>query len=145
MHIKLIGSALLGISLTVFAATARPDTVVIVSAKSPIGSLSENQVAEIFLGRLTMLPDGISVIPIDQAEGSVARNEFHAKTTHKSAPLLKAYWSKLIFTGKGQPPREAADDAAVKKLVAESPNAIGYVDRSAMDNTVRAVMTAGGR
>ena len=69
------------------------------------------------------------------------RDDFYNKVTGKSAAQMKAYWSKIIFTGKGQPPKEVADNAAVKKLVADSPSAIGYIDKSALDSSVKAVFS----
>jgi hypothetical protein len=54
--------------------------------------------------------------------------------------LLKAYWSKMVFTGRGQPPCEAPDSAAVRRKVAENPELIGYIERSALDASVRPVL-----
>jgi ABC-type phosphate transport system substrate-binding protein len=80
------------------------------------------------------------VSAIDQPVGSNTRDEFYARVASKSPALLKAYWSKLLFTGRGQPPREVDGNVAVKKLVAETPGLIGYIDRSALDATVRPVL-----
>jgi ABC-type phosphate transport system substrate-binding protein len=50
---------------------------------------------------------------------------------------VKAHWSKIVFTGRGQPPRQASNASEAKKLIAENPNAIGYIDHSAVDASVR--------
>ena len=42
-------------------------------------------------------------------------------------------------SGRGQQ-REMADSAEVKKLVAQTPGMIGYIDSAALDATVRAVL-----
>ena len=55
----------------------------------------------------------------------------------KSEDELKGYWSKLMFSGKGQPPREVGDDAAVKAWVASNPDAIGYIDGKFVDGSVK--------
>jgi ABC-type phosphate transport system substrate-binding protein len=47
-----------------------------------------------------------------------------------------------VFTGKATMPREVAGSAEVKKAVAANPKAIGYVDRSAVDSTVKVVYPA---
>jgi hypothetical protein len=44
-----------------------------------------------------------------------------------------------VFTGKGTPPKDAGDDAAVRTLIAANPNMIGYVDAGAVDATVKVV------
>lgn len=115
--------------------------VVIVAAKSPVTTLSPAQVSDIFLSKNTVFPDGGIAVPLDQAEGSPIRLEFYGKTTGKSPELLKAYWSKMIFTGQGEPPREIADAEKIKKLVANNPHFIGYVDKSAVDSSVKAVLS----
>jgi hypothetical protein len=58
----------------------------------------------------------------------------------KSPALLKAYWSKMVFTGRGQPPRDAPDSTAVRTAVAENTSMIGYIDRDALDASVRPVL-----
>jgi ABC-type phosphate transport system substrate-binding protein len=116
------------------------ELVVIVSARSAAPVLRNDQVAAIFLGKTAQFPDGAYVSAIDQPVGSNTRDEFYARVASKSPALLKAYWSKLLFTGRGQPPREVDGNVAVKKLVAETPGLIGYIDRSALDATVRPVL-----
>ena len=116
------------------------ELVVIVSARSTAPALRNDQVAAIFLGQSAQLPDGAYVTAIDQQVGSATRDEFYARVAAKSPALLKAYWSKLLFTGRGQPPREVGGDTAVRKLVAETPGLIGYIERSALDATVRPVL-----
>lgn len=114
--------------------------VVVVSARSPVGTLRADQVAEIFLGQAGRFPDGGEAVALDQGVGSPLRDEFYAKVTAKSPALLKAYWSKMIFTGRGQPPREVPGSAAVRRLVADNPSLIGYIDRSALDASVKPVL-----
>jgi len=127
---------LAGIALDATAA----ELVVIVSARSPAPALRTDQVAAIFLGQSAQLPDGASITAIDQLVGSPTRDAFYVRVAAKSPALLKAYWSKLLFTGRGQPPREVDGSTAVKKLVAETPGLIGYIERSALDATVRTVL-----
>lgn len=133
----LAGFALL-LLLAGFAHDARAqDVVPIVSARSPVTALSPTEVADIFLGRRTRFPDGRPAVPIDQGEDSPVREKFYARFTGKSPAQVKAHWSKIIFTGRGQPPRQAASGAEAKKLIADNPNAIGYVDRGLVDSSVR--------
>jgi hypothetical protein len=82
--------------------------------------------------------DGVQ--PIDLADDAANRASFYRIVCGKSPAQLRAYWSKLIFTGSGQPPREVADAAAMKRLVAAGATAIGYIDRSQLDPTVKAVL-----
>ena len=116
------------------------ELVVIVSARSPVTALRADQVADIFLGQVASFPDGAEAVALDQRIGTPLRDEFYAKVAAKSAPLVKAHWSKMIFTGRGQPPREVGSSSAVRRMVANNPTLIGYIDRAALDPSVKAVL-----
>jgi ABC-type phosphate transport system substrate-binding protein len=116
------------------------DLVVIVSARNPVAALRADQVAAIFLGQSARFPDGTEAVPYDMRLGAALRDEFYARVTNKSPALLKAHWSKMVFTGRGQPPAELPDSAAVRRRVAEDLDAIGYIERSALDASVHAVL-----
>lgn len=133
--------ALGALTLSLISGAALADFVVVVSGKSPVGNLTAEQVSDIFLGKINNFPGGGPTLPVDQSEGSPLRDDFYTKVTSKSPAQVKAYWSKIVFTGKGQPPKEVPDSAAVKKLIAENPNAIGYIDKSTVDGSVKAVFS----
>jgi ABC-type phosphate transport system substrate-binding protein len=101
--------------------------------------VSKSQLADIFLGKTNRFPDGTQATPVDQAEGSAARDEFYDKIVGKTAAQIKAYWSKIIFTGRGQPPPTVSSASEMKKRVSENPAAIGYLDSSMVDDSLRVV------
>jgi len=118
------------------AAPAMAEVVVVVNPKAAESSMTKDQVAQFFLGKST------SMTPIDQADSSPIRAEFYKKVADKDAAQAKALWSKLVFTGKATMPKEAGDNAGVKAALAANPKAIGYIDKSAVDATVKVVYTA---
>ena len=118
------------------AAPAMAEVVVVVNPKAAESSMSKDQVAQFFLGKST------SMTPVDQPEGAPVRAEFYKKVTDKDASQVKSLWSKLVFTGKATMPKEVADSAAVKKAVAGDPKAIGYIEKSAVDGSVKVIYTA---
>lgn len=124
-------------SLVVTTATATADVVAVVSSTSAITTLSKAQVTDIFLGKVSRFPNGALAVPIDQAEGSLAREEFYVKYASKSSAQIMSYWAKIIFTGRGQPPKVVANSMEVKKLLAENLMAISYVERKAVDSSVK--------
>jgi ABC-type phosphate transport system substrate-binding protein len=128
---------LIALALSLASEIAMADVVVVVSAKSPVMALSKNQLIDIFLGKVSRYPDGTEAMPLDQAEGSGDRDEFYARAADKSAAQIKAYWSKIIFTGRGQPPPTVSNGLEVRKRIRENPAAIGYIDRALVDDTVR--------
>src|ERR1700729_2514294 len=96
-----IAIVLLGISPTLAGTLASADVVAVVSAKSTVKALTSSQVADIFLGRVSRFPNGVLALPIDLRDGSPERDQFYAKITGKTPAQVKAYWSKIIFTGRG--------------------------------------------
>jgi len=137
---KVVGRFLILSTMYMGASAALAETVVVVSAKSSASALTMEQVSDIFLGKSAVLPGGGQAVPVDQAEGPL-REDFYHKATGKTGSQVKAFWSKQIFTGKGQPPKEVGDSAAVKALVANNPNLIGYIDKSALDASVKSVLS----
>jgi len=129
-------AALAASSLAMLSLPALAEVAVVVSAKAAESSLTKEQVAQFFLGKST------AMTPIDQADNAAVRAEFYKKVADKDASQAKALWSKLVFTGKATMPKEVADNAAVKAAVAANPKAIGYIDKSAVDATVKVVYTA---
>ncbi|MFY9328910.1 MAG: phosphate ABC transporter substrate-binding protein [Georgfuchsia sp.] len=125
------------LALSLCAASAMAEVVAVVSTRSSLTTLTKNQVTDIFLGKTSRFPDGSQAIPIDQVEGSAARDEFYAAVAGKSAAQIKAYWSKIIFTCRGSPPREMQNNSEVKKFLGENLAAIGYIDKSELDSSVK--------
>jgi ABC-type phosphate transport system substrate-binding protein len=130
-------AASLWLAVSLHADAGAEDVVAVVSAKSAIVSLNANQVADIFLGKTSRFPDGSPAVPIDHSEDSPTREKFYSQYTGKSPAQVKSHWSKLIFTGRGQPPKQVSGSAEAKKVIAENPHAIGYIDQSLVDSSVR--------
>lgn len=130
---------LLGFMLALLG-SAWADMQVVVGAASPVGPLSKQQAADIFMGRVSSFPDGSQAIPIDLEEGAKGRAEFYEKLTGKSEAQLRAYRARMAFTGVGQPPRTVPGVADMKKLVSANPNLIGYVEAPSVDATLKVVL-----
>lgn len=115
---------------------ALAEVVVVVNPKAAEASMTKDQIAQFFLGKSS------TMTPIDQPEDAPIRAEFYKKVTDKEASQAKALWSKLVFTGKATMPKEVANSAAVKAAVAANPKAIGYMEKSAVDASVKVVFSA---
>ena len=140
LHLKRAALVVTGWGLSLCAGMAAADVVAVVSARNPVATMSKNQIADIFLGKTGHFPEGGQAVPIDQVEGAAARDEFYLNFTGKSPSQLKAHWAKIIFTGRGQPPLEVANGAELKRRLAENPNALGYIERSMVDGSVKVVL-----
>ncbi|WP_448563509.1 phosphate ABC transporter substrate-binding protein [Thalassotalea ganghwensis] len=99
-------------------------------------ALDSSAIKKVFLGKSKSFPDGAQAVPLD-LEGGDVREQFINSMLGKSESQLKAYWSKLIFTGKGQAPKSVASEAEAVKLVSQNPNLIAYVSDGAVNDSVK--------
>jgi ABC-type phosphate transport system substrate-binding protein len=129
-----------GLFAAISPTNAVAEVVVIVAHDSPISSMTRDQLADLFLGKVSGLPGIGTITPVDQEEGAAVREQFYKKAASKNSAQLNAYWSRRIFTGKGEPPIAAGNTSAVKRAVASNPYVIGYIPESALDGTVRPVL-----
>ena len=136
-HLVSVGSGL--VLVMVMAATAHAEVVVVVSAENPVQILTRAELVDIYLGRLDRFPNGDRATPIDQKDGSLAHDEFYEEYIGRTPAEVKAHWSKLIFTGRGQPPRSVASGDAAADAVAGNPHAIAYIDSGLVDERLRVV------
>ena len=104
-------------------------------------ALDKDSISRLFLNKAKAFPSGTQAEPIALEESAAATDEFNGKVLNKTAAQLTAFWSKLVFTGKGQPPKALSSDADVVAAVAANAGAIGYVDASAVNDSVRVVAT----
>jgi hypothetical protein len=123
--------AILSIALLGAMSVQAADLVVIVNngATAP----TKEVVADVYLGKSQ------AFVPHDLPESAPARAEFYQKATGRDLVQVKSVWSRIVFSGKGQAPAEHPDAAAVKKAVAADPKAIGYIEKSALDGTIKAL------
>lgn len=112
------------------ASLAQAEVAVIVNPGAA-KALSQSDVANIFLGK------NKSMKGIDLKDWTPVKETFYSNVTSKNESQLKSYWSGLVFTGKGQPMASVAD---VAKVAAEV-DVIGYVDRTAVNDSVEVLFT----
>ena len=99
-------------------------------------AMETSEIAKLYLGRSKSFADGTAAIPLALSESSAATPIFNEKILNKTGSQMKAYWSKLVFTGKGSPPKEVESDAEMIALISQNPSLIGYVDKAAVNDSV---------
>lgn len=102
-------------------------------------NLTEKDVQRIFLGKEKKFPDGSETLPVNQVADNSLRKSFDEDVLGRNSSQVSAYWSKLVFTGKGIPPKEVSTDAEVIDLVSKNPSVIGYIDSSSVTDSVKVV------
>lgn len=133
--------AALTLAMSLSAGAVAAEVAAVVSPRSGVTALTPAQIADIYLGRSSRFPDGSPAVPCDLPESHPLREAFYTRVLGKSPSQVKAHWAKIIFTGRGHPPREVSSIDEAKRLVAENPNMICYIDRSAADRSVQVLLT----
>ena len=122
------------------AVAAQAGIAIIAHPSNPLAGITQDELERIYLGKTREFSNGKLVIAVDQREGSDIRIRFYKNITTKNEAALKAYWSKLLFTGKAQPPKEVGNDEAVKDWISKNPDGLGYVDGKSLDKSVKVLL-----
>lgn len=115
-------------------------TAIIAHPSNTTAGLSADETARIYLGQTRAFPNGKPATPVDQTEGSATRTRFVTNVLRKDERVLKSYWTKLQYTGKGRAPEVVGGDEQVRDWVSRNPSAIGYVDGKALDKSVKVLL-----
>ena len=139
MRIPTLVPVLLALLLATQGAAAE-ELVLIVHRDSGISTLSREQASHLFLGRVKMLPSGgrANVVEVEPLRAS-----FYRRLLGREIAEINAYWARLQFSGRTQPPLRVSDSAAAVARVAEDPQAIAFVDVVPDDPRARVVLRLG--
>ena len=117
---------------------------IIVNKKNPVNTITQSELANIFLDKKSVWSAGMTIQTCDLIEPGVseensARAIFAEHILHKDMLSLKNYWIKMIFSAKRRPPVafKHADD--VIRFVSENPGGIGYVYANQVTGNVKTV------
>ena len=139
MRIPTLVPVLLALLLSTQSVAAE-ELVLIVHRDSGISTLSREQASHLFLGRVKMLPSGgrANVVEVEPLRAS-----FYRRLLGREIAEINAYWARLQFSGRTQPPLRVSDSAAAVARVAEDPQAIAFVDAVPDDPRARVVLRLG--
>jgi len=129
---------LLGFFL-VLSGEAAADLVVVVNARSGVAAMTRNEIVNIFFGRYRQFFNGLEAQPVDLVDSHPDRARFYAALVGKELAEVNAYWSRLVFSGRAQPPLKLNSSEEVLKYVAAQPGGIGFVELAKADARVRVV------
>jgi ABC-type phosphate transport system substrate-binding protein len=139
MNVKTFSKTLTGIAVGCSISLFSLADIVVVVHPSNNAELDIKSVQRIFLGKEKKFSNGKEALPVNQVPSSAARSTFDTDTLGRSSTQIAAYWSKLVFTGKGIPPKELDNNEAVLAIVADNPNAIGYLDSASVSGAVKVI------
>ena len=137
--LALLGGVLLTPSLPV---DAPAQIAVIVNSRNPIRDLSLEELRRLYLGRTTSFRQNLPVILLEQA---VMSGAFYQAALGMNEARVRRHWIGIVFSGEtAKPPRTIAAAEELKRVVAENPGAIAFIDLAETDPDMR-VLTINGR
>jgi ABC-type phosphate transport system substrate-binding protein len=124
--IGLIFLAIVGMAFALPSVTFAGEVVVIANANAPAGSLTKDDVKNIFLAKKTQWDDGQKINFVTLKSGQT-HDDFLKNYLGKSTSQFQRYFRTLVFTGKGSVPKSFDSEAALVGFVEGTDGAIGYV------------------
>jgi ABC-type phosphate transport system substrate-binding protein len=131
---------LIGAALSISISSAALAEIAVIVSPDNAQSLSQNDIERIYTGKSTRYPNGDEIEAYNLKAGSVV-DTFNTSLLKRSTAQMNAYWSKLIFTGKGKPLQQVDSEQDMINAIASNPYAIGYVDSSSVTNNVKVITT----
>ena len=89
-------------------------------------SLAKKEIKIIFLGKKVQWQDKSKINAAILVEADLYK-DFLQTYVNKTQNQFTNYWRKMIFTGKGFPPKRFQSSAELIVYVAETPGAIGFI------------------
>jgi len=113
--------------------------VVIVNKANPAVALGLSELRPIFQTSKTSWSTGGDAVPSNLPENSVLRIAFDRAVLGLDAERVARYWTDRKIRGGTRPPVRVSSSAAMLKAVAAKEGAVGYVQSSEVNATVKVV------
>jgi hypothetical protein len=132
------------ISIRAFALLAASALICASGVATPILIGNKNVAAEkidaatiksIFLGKKVAW-DGAGRITLAVLKGGPVAEEYFKSAVEMTVSAFNNHWRRLAMTGGGTAPKSFEKEEELRKFVAETPGAVGFVDSANADDSV---------
>lgn len=123
-----------------FSLSCFADVAVIVNTANN-NPIDESFIKKVYLGKAKSFEDGAKIDMYTLGDSDAATAEFREKVLNKTNSQYKSYWSKLVFTGKGTPPKEMSDASEMINEVKRNINTIGFIASDQVTGDVKVIAT----
>lgn len=100
-------------------------------------SLSRNSLRAIFGMRLRAWPDGPAIRVFVLPDDAPLHHLFAKEKLNIFSYQLRSAWDRLVFSGTGQAPFLVNSEEEMRKRIAATPGAIGYLRREHIDESIQ--------
>ena len=140
-----IGLAI-GLAVSGSGAAAAAHLAVVVNKESPAEGLSFNELVKIFKQEKQYWESGQKIYLIMRESGAPEKELLLKKVYRMEDEKLKKFWLGKLYRGEITAlPKTLGSNEAVKRFVRQAPNAIGVIDASFVDETVKILRIDGKR
>ena len=119
--------AILLLFVTAECIAVEPITIVTHSGERD-GSLSREQLREIFFARQTRWPDGTPIRPYVLPDQNPLHIRFAKEILGVYPYQLRSTWDRMVYSGTGVPPVVVDNVEEMRKRISEMPGSIGYLE-----------------
>jgi len=123
----------IGLTTTVWAA----DIALVANQSIPADSLSKSEVKGVFLTQKKSI-EGVNV-KLTILKDKDLTKQFLRTYVNKTPSQFKAFYKKLMSTGKANPPKKIRSEAEMISYIARTKGAIGYVSSGAVTDKVKII------
>lgn len=117
---------------------ARAEFAIVVGKNSPVDQLDKRVVADIFLAKSNRLPNGQRIKTLELDDDTL-KAAFYEKISGKSLAQINSYWTTLIFTGKGRPPKTYATRESLLDMLRHDPYTISFLPIEQVNDSLKVV------
>ena len=119
------------------------DTIVVIVHKdNPLTNVSAALLQKIYLGKVTIFPNGERIVLGEMATWSEA---FYRILLNKTPMTIRKYWIGVVFSGGvATPPVELKKSEEIKEFIENNPGAIIFSTTSMVDSTMK-ILTIDGK
>lgn len=140
MSFVLSGKSLFGLTLALgtllFLSSVSADQELVAHPSVDQDEISLNTTRLIFSMQLARWPDGRPMRVFVLPDNSRAHRSFSKDLLSLYPRQLRRVWDRRIYSGTGQAPETVADETEMRRRVASTPGAIGYLPSEMIDDSV---------
>lgn len=140
MVIKNVVSNLILLIILLCTGNAMALDIAVIVNNENANDISREIITEIYSGNRSKWPSGGSVIALKLSDEHSLTRLFFQKVVGKKLSEVKDLWAQNVLDGKASPPRDFISEDEVKKFVAKKKNAIGYINSSNADSSVKVIL-----
>lgn len=111
------------------------DVIIICNKSVAVNSITKDDLERIYLGQKNLWDGGGKIEPV-MLQNELAEN-FLTTYVGKNGTTFGNYWKKMLFSGKGNGPKQFAKPKEVVDFVASTQGAIGFVPSGTNSDAVK--------